>query len=132
MPGAALAFAVAVLRENQDARCGRKEADIVEIMLGDRNARPKPVAEDRDVELLALEKLTKVPLGEGVVADVAHAVGIVRDNVGAQSLQRRSVAMVVAAIAGKQRELVALRYEFADKFEKAEIGAAAIKVRKDF
>src|SRR6266850_2132086 len=97
-PGTALTFTMAVVGEDKDSSSGRPQANIVKIMLGYGDARPEPVEEDGYVELFAFQEVAKAPRSGGVVADVAHAVGIVRDYGDAQGLQRRSIAVVVAAV----------------------------------
>jgi len=52
-PGTALTFTMPVVGENEDSSSGRPQANIVEIVLGNRDARPEPVEEDGYVELFA-------------------------------------------------------------------------------
>src|SRR5207245_1039555 len=108
-----------VFGKNQDAGLRRPLADVVEVVLGDGDSTPKPLAQDGDVKFSLRENLLKIPCGVVIASGVAKAVRIVADDGDAKSFERRLVFFRVAAVAREECDAVSHAAKFSKQFKKS-------------
>ena len=94
-------------------------ADVIEVVLGDGDSTPKPLAQDGDVKFSLCEHFLEIPGGMVIAAGMAKPVRIVADDGNAKRFEWRLVFFRVAAVAREECDAVSHAAELAKQFKKS-------------